>query len=166
MGIVAQHLDVMTVTVTSPDGNIRARLHHRTRVDVEFRPDTYREYRDAALAQQLTVVAGELTEGCRRARHRILSEVAQLDAAEADPRLAAYHSERDRIQMYGMSPDGAILLACTGLRDWGVVVRDGTVRSATELDFTTQLRAAVFELWRQYRVSLHELRQRIAGGAT
>lgn len=164
---ITDYLDTMVVTVTSPDGNIRARVHDYTEVDVEIRPGSFGKYDEDGLAAQLTrlglttwvayhrgrTAAYQKTEGLTDA------ELAEAERPSEDPQRRAYEKELNAIEGLGVSPGRTITIRTKGMMSWKVEVLPGTIAKG-ERAFLAEIHGAIVDLLADRRHQIIALKSR------
>ncbi|MGH8882453.1 MAG: hypothetical protein ACRD0P_34760 [Stackebrandtia sp.] len=146
MGIVADHLDSLTVRVTSPDNQITAQLANRTQVAFEFRPDCYRGYAETGLERQLAKTCRLLWVGYTRGYATVMESVGltfKTKPSQAKtPAERRFLTERTQLIAIGATTRRLVRLRTVGLIDWEVRIVDGTVARLTEAEFLAELHEA------------------------
>ncbi|HZE39597.1 MAG TPA: hypothetical protein VE172_12375 [Stackebrandtia sp.] len=121
--------------VSSPDGNIKARLKSGDVADFEFRPGTYERYTDVELASQLEGISRLIAVARRRARRRALRESLELDfepePATPDSPASRRVFERQDAEVVVVETS-SVRVRVRGTRTWQVKIRPGTTRNMTE----------------------------------
>src|SRR5689334_23463224 len=141
----------MVVTVTSPDGNVSARVTNSLAVDIAFRPGTYERYDEPRLSHQLARlgVAGFVglqrgrSEAYRRSRDLSADELADAERPSTDPRRQSYEEELRQLRAEGVSGSGAVRIRTVGMTHWEVALRPGSLRRLDERAFVAELDAAL-----------------------
>src|SRR5689334_7856895 len=111
MVVIGDLLRTMTVTATSPDGNVHARVYDYTTVQVGFSPRTFEEYDEPGLANQLgrlgltTFVAWSRTrmECYRQSLGLTMREAEQAQHVVDDPQRTRYEAALTAIEGDGVS---------------------------------------------------------------
>jgi hypothetical protein len=151
---IGEYFDKMTVTVTSPDQRIQARISNYHDVEITFAPGAFERYDEEHLSHQL----GRLGITTWVAYHRARSEAYRLSqglssdelaAAERptdDPHRRRYEEELNAIEGEGVSPGGAVRIRTFGLMQWNVDVQPGSLQRLGEAAFLGELHSAMTSL--------------------
>ena len=155
-------LDAMTVTVTSPDGNITARLSRRDRVTVAFRAGSYAEYDAADLARQLgrllrLLEVGRL-RGWRAARSQTGIEAVDHGGTHWDPRRRRYRAAIAELVSEGVSVTELITITAPGFHDFEVHIDQSAFDGVGESEFLAEFAEAVDDLISDRRAQLRRLK--------
>lgn len=146
--------DVAAVSMASPDQNIQVRFSNGSDgsdVEIWFRPNTYRRYREDDLAHQLARLGSTTWVAYFRARaesHRRSQGLGVDEAADAErsllemPNRREYKEALNAIEAEGVSPSGVVRIRTKGLLEWSVEIEPGTVRAFSEERLLTELRSA------------------------
>lgn len=139
MGIVAEKIDAMVVKAPSPDHQILATLHNRSKLSLKFRsPETYESYDEEGLEYQLGRLAGVLWARWQRAYTEVLeSENMQVmtRSIATDEATREYLDGMFLVDVIGKSKDERIRAKTRGLREWKVRIEPGTVQQLDETEF-------------------------------
>lgn len=162
MGVLADLLDALVVTVSSPDGQITAVLRNRRELDVSFVDGGYRKYTERSLEHQLSRLLvslwNEHRRGCDAALAEALGHPVEKPRESWDTNERRFKAERVETVAEGMSRQKCIFMRTTALMSWDVVVRDGTLIKLDEAEFTADLLSAYRVLYPNYHAKLAELR--------
>src|SRR5262245_25424970 len=123
MSDLGDELVSLTVTATSPDGQIKAVWGDQGRnVAIEFRLASYRRYSEAALAHELSHLAMRVTARYVRAQTKLIDEaipdVLHDDAIEYGSEDREYRRRLRTIKTGAKSPDGRIVMVSHSLVRW------------------------------------------------
>jgi hypothetical protein len=155
-------LDRMVITVTSPDGNIRATINNAVHVDVEFLPGAFPRYDEYRLGQQLARLGVNTFIGFKRGRTEAYRRSYGLSAEEAeragqpstDPRRLRYEEELDRLRGEGRSTGGVIHVSTIGMLRWAVEIRPGSIHRLGEERFLAEIHSALDSLLTDRQVKI------------
>lgn len=146
------------ITVTSPDGNIRAQVvADFSRLSIAFRPGSYGDYSAQRLAGQLSRL-GELARTAmlktRAAAYRKATDTDD-DAMEHgrphwDSRRREYEAEMNALDVRSFSQRRLLRIRCEGLDRWKVEVKDEALR-LDEKDFAAEFAGAFRHLMADHR---------------
>jgi hypothetical protein len=147
-------LDRMVITVTSPDGNIRATINNAVHVDVEFLPGAFPRYDERRLGQQLARLGVNTFIGFKRGRAEAYRRSYAMSAEEAeragrpsaDPRRARYEEQLDQLRGEGRSAGGVIHVTTVGMLRWSVEIRPGSIHRLGEERFLAEIHSALDSL--------------------
>lgn len=151
MGFYAEAMEQMRVRATSPDGNITGTMDGLSGGEISFAEGTYRHYTERSLEHQLSVLAKLLMVGRRRAQREALEAATGMTASAEDPTKAEPLRRRflerwAELNSAGMSPSACFYLSATGMRDYHVVIKDGTLRRLSEPELVDEIRGAITAL--------------------
>lgn len=152
----------LTVTATSPDGQISARFGEQGKaVELAFRPGAYRRYSDTSLAHELARLAMRVMARYVRAQQKLIDDavpdVLHDDGIEYGYEDREYRRHMTTIKAAAESPDGRIAVVSHSLARWDVRIADGTVRGMTEEAFKAGLLRAVQDVLAQHQREVLEL---------
>lgn len=163
MGMFSALLNGITISVTSPDGNVECELGDGRDVVMGFAAGSYRRYTETELARQLAGVLTSLWAGHRHAHLAILEESSGCevrgDGSRIDPKNRAFTEARRTARAKGRSTSGRISVSTTGLTAWQVNIQPGTVREMDEDTFLNDLWSACLAVIADHRRRLTELRR-------
>lgn len=167
MGVLADRLDRMRVSVTAPGRGFRAELTGRSEVRLSFARGYYRACTESELERQLTAVARLLYAERTRQYHAAL-RIAFRSPSIGDrparvPRDLAYREARDQLVAEGRSPTGRVAVAVVGMREWRVAIAPRTIRDLDEGAFAEEVRAAASELIRDQFCKIIVLKTTLLG---
>ncbi|HZE41106.1 MAG TPA: hypothetical protein VE172_20090 [Stackebrandtia sp.] len=157
----------MNVRVTSPDGNITGTMIGPSGGTLAFREGSYPRYSERSLEKQLAALAKLLVVGRRRAQREAIQAAtgfagkAENPSDVDNPQRRKYLEKWHRLKVEGMSPSESVYMSATGMLDWSVVIKDGTLRKLDENSLLHQVRGAVIQLLEAQRDKEDELFQQI-----
>ena len=155
VGELAGRLDRLTVSVSSPDRRIQARVRDRgARIDVEFARQAFHDYDERALGLQLGQLYRLATDAFRREYARTV-DAALDDPVEGDNR--DYQERMARATAMGVSRDGEVTLATRGLVEWSATVAPGVIRRLTTEQFVAALDVALAGLLTDFQQRVLEI---------
>lgn len=162
MSIIADRLDNMDITVSSPDGNIDGRYRRRGELTLEFRGNAYERYRQHTLEHQLARLATLLWTGYQREYDTAVSEVVGHPVKDErhlwDANRRRYREAQRETAASGMSAGGRVYVENTGMLTWHVVIRDGTLGELAAAEFASECVSAFGALMNDYRSKMAALR--------
>ncbi|ADD41850.1 hypothetical protein [Stackebrandtia nassauensis] len=143
---LSDELAKLVVEVTSPDGNIKAKLVAGEQLTVAFRPGTYARYDERGLEHQLSRLAMLAWTGYRRGFFEAKGRAEDISAKDAekehlnhwDANTRRYNEEMAQIVARGKSSGNVIRAQAKGLAFWKVEIRDGTLASMDEATFCAE----------------------------
>lgn len=158
------HMEAMSVNVTSPDGSVHGNYTTRFGTKVSFGRRGSAGHSDASLAEQVTAVLGGVAKGFGRA-FRIVEERTGTAAPVTDDRPPSkrrrgYGEALADVDVRTTSPRGCVRARFSGTDGMAVRVRPGTV-GRMDLDdrqLLAEINAAVTEasdLFGEERARLH-----------
>ena len=170
MGDLGDDLVSLTVTATSPDGQIRATLGNQgEKVDIAFQPHAYARYSDSALARELAHLAMRVTASYVRAQTKLIDDaipdVLHDDGIEFGPEQREYRQRLMAIKAGARSKDKRIAVASHSLVRWVVHIADGTVRTVPEETFKASLISAVRAVLTQHQREVLKLKDEHDAGS-
>ena len=144
----------MVITVTSPDGNIRARINNAVQVDVEFLPGSFPDTTSPGSPSNSPASASTRSSASNAAGRTAYRRSYAMTAEEAeragrpstDPRRVRYEEQLDRLRGEGRSTDGVIHVTTVGMLRWSVDIRPGAIRRLGEERFLTEFHSALDSL--------------------
>lgn len=150
---ISEYLDKMVITVTSSDGNIRARVSDYTKVEITMRPGSLQKYTEERLGAELSRLGLTTWVAYHRGRSKAYQmskdlseeELAAAERPSEDPRMRRYEAELNAVEGVGVSPRRTVRIRTKGLMEWKVDVKPGAI-AAGEQAFLTELNAAVAAL--------------------
>ncbi|HEY8471528.1 MAG TPA: hypothetical protein VIL37_02705 [Natronosporangium sp.] len=167
MGEVAERLADLTVTVSSPDGNIEAEVYGGRVRWLEFRPGAYQRYDESELAHQLERLATLAFVNHDRGVQKIMEDVGlhrPRGPAEArDEAHRRYLADLPNIHATGVGPRQLVRFEATGLLNWRCDIVQGTLRQLSEQQFIAEVIDAAQALLQQHRYETGLLRNEIFG---
>lgn len=155
MGVVAEKLAGLTVSESSPDGNIAVRTKAGQLQEISFRPGTYEHYTEAGLAHQLARTATLLYLGHERGVQRIMEDAGLHRAA--DPSQARDETQRRYLEQLrvlsvaGAGPRECVTFEIAGMARWQCRIAGGTLQRLPEREFVAEVAAAAGDLLRKNR---------------
>lgn len=162
MGIMADRLDSLVITATSPDERFQAVYSEKDGLELRFRDGAYRHYTERGLERQLGQVANRLWTGYERGYYAALSdalgEPAERPRTFADAGQRRFTAERDETLIEGMSTGGYVYVCHTGCRNWCVVIRDGALAALDETGFSAEADSARHRMDRDCDIKTARLR--------
>lgn len=167
MGVYADMMSRLVLTVKSPDGAVTATLSDRDRLAVEFRPGAYDFYAEEPplLERQIAGFAQLVWTGRRRASLAALSTVLGREITGREQpdsiRRRAFVEARDSLDLVGHSAQGHITLRTKGWLRWRVDIADRTLDRLTEESFSDELASAVRALLADYTARSSLLRDEV-----
>lgn len=165
MGHLADRLDSMLVTATTPDGTTFIELRGRTDVRISFAPGYYRHATESRLAGKLQAAARLLWVARTKEYFRAYAEATGRDASgehiDTD-NAQAFKDARMEIVARGESDDGVVTVVAAALWDWTISIAPGTVRAVDEQEFCRLAgQAGTRQIEDQYR-QLRDVRRQLA----
>jgi hypothetical protein len=155
MGEVAERLARLTVTGTSPDGNISARTLAGELVELVLRPGAYERYTEPGLAHQLARTATLLYIGHEREAQRVVRDAGlhrPTDPAQAhDEAQRRFLRALQTLSATGSGPHESVTFEINGMAHWRCQIEPGILQWLPERDFLTEVSVAAAELLRQSR---------------
>ncbi|MFD0558394.1 hypothetical protein FB566_3696 [Stackebrandtia endophytica] len=152
----------LTVTVTSPDAQIRATRQNITDTVIRFRPNAFDTYRTADLEHQFSVTLNLLWQGWRDGCRQIITaaggEPHRDDHQHWDANRRRYRQAVDALEIIGRSPGQRVRIHAVGMRDFTVRIKPGSLPEFTEATFTTELLGAIQSLTREHQDASLELK--------
>jgi hypothetical protein len=162
VGEVADRLESLTVTVSSPDGNIEAQVIGGQPRSLTFRADAYQQYTEPTLAHQLARIATLLFVGRDREVRQIIEDAGlhrvRQPSEAADEAQRRYLEEIRQIHAIGMGPRELVRFEATGMLDWRCDIADGTLRYLSEPEFIGEVMGAAQALLQHHRYETALLR--------
>jgi hypothetical protein len=154
VGNVADHLDSLTVRVTSPDNRIMARLANRTQVTFEFRPGAYDEFDERTLEYQLGKLCRLMwvgyTRGYSRAMEKLGLNFRMNPKYAKTPQERRFLTERTQVVAIGATEKRLVRIKTVGLIEWEFRITDGTIKKVAEPEFLLDLHTAGRTLMRDF----------------
>lgn len=143
MGILAERLDAMTISISTQDGLIEGVYRpHGDGARIRFRGNGYHHYNERGLEHQLSgLVSTWWTEYERRYDDALAEALGRpVEKKEHwDVTQRRYLAEQAETVFSGMSAHEYIYFQNTGLRDWMVVIRDGALAALDEFEFAAEV---------------------------
>ena len=164
---VGERLKAMQVSVTSPDNKIRGILHGQSDISMEFRPDSYRQYRERDLEHQCAQLATLVWTGYRRGYEKVIRDAGMTPILEPndqwDKTKKRYHEIRRQIEGKGTSLGGHVRVKTQALLRWQIRIADGTLETLDEKEFTREILSAVAVAIKDYRFAASAMRKKYFG---
>lgn len=163
MGIMADRLNSMVVKTSSPDGEIAGEYRPKGDTTVRFLGDSFRRYQERELESQLAELAKRWWHGYERGYDLALAEANGGAVERVDPgdgRQVRLQKEKAETVYEGMSAGGRVYFHCIGLREFRVVIRDGTLSQCDESGFAGEVVTGYLALLRDYRSKFKRLRDK------
>lgn len=163
MDTVAQRIDKMNVTVTSPDGNIRATLVNRNRIGLEFRSGAYEAYAKPSIEHQLERLALLLWSGYRKGYNAILND-GRSDRPERrtvvprDEAQRRFYQAVSEIHVRAKSPSQVVRMQTIGMQRWKVRLSDDAL-TLPELRFGQEVLQAGGDVLNRFRGRIAQLKE-------
>ena len=142
-----EQMNELTVTVTSPDNQIKARLVAGKDLTLAFRPHTYARYREAQLAEQLAQVGKLIWVGHRRGYVKAFNISRGRAEGETlrphwDAKYRRYDQAISELVAYGESPSRCVRVKSKGMVSWKVKIADGAIAAFDEEAFIGEVVSA------------------------
>lgn len=156
-------LVALTVTATSPDGQITATFGGQgANIGFTFQPGVYKGYSETSLAHELSRLAMRVTATYVRAQTKLIDEeipdVLHDDGIEYGLEDREYRRRVTAIKAGAKSPDGQISVASKSLARWKVRIAEGAVRRTSEETFKAGLLSAIREVIAQHQFETLKLK--------
>jgi hypothetical protein len=155
MGEVAERLVALSITVSSPDGNLEASVQGREPGSLSFRPGAYERYTEAELAHQLARTATLLfvrhDQGVQKVMTYSGLHRPRRPAEAVDEAGRRYLEKLPTIHASGTGPQQLVRFETTGLMDWRCEIAEGTLRYLAKPEFIGEAMAAVRQLLREHQ---------------
>jgi len=162
MASIAERAASMTISVVSPDNQIRGVLKGGfTNPQLQFRPGCYPYYDERTLEHQLASLAKLMYTGYQRGYNQIIDEAG--GTRTVDPRMAGsiadigYLTELRQLTVQGASRDNIVRVRSLALMDWKVRIADGTVQAVEEerfLQYALEAARTVVQEFQYERIAL------------
>lgn len=169
MGEVADQLEDLSVTVSSPDGNIEAQVTGGQARSLRFREGAYQRYTEAELAHQLARTATLLFVGHDRGVQKIVEDAGlhrpRGPEQAIDETHRRYLAELPNIYATGLGPREMVRFEATGLVQWRCDIAQGTIRYLSEPEFIAEVIGAAQALLRDHRYETGLLRNEHYGSS-
>jgi hypothetical protein len=169
VGEVADQLEDLSVTVSSPDGNIEARVTGGQARSLGFREGAYQRYSESELAHQLARTATLLFVGHDRGVQKIMEDAGlhrpRGPAQAIDDAQRRYLAELPNIYATGLGPRELVRFEATGLVQWRCDIAEGAIRYLSEHEFIAEVIGAAQDLLRDHRYETALLRNEHFGSA-
>jgi hypothetical protein len=153
MGELAGRLQRIAIEATSPDRLIRARVHGRLDLDLEFATRAYGSYPDAELARQLGQLATLTWTQYRREYLQVENTFLDWSAQEKDARDRLFEERVEQLTVEVSSPGGRLNVRSRALVRWDFTLAPGVQRRLTEQRFVAEVLAVAGGTIRAYRAA-------------
>lgn len=167
MGQMADRLAALVVTAFSPDGQIEGSYGAAAGANIRFNGNSYRHYTERGLGHQLSRMAVLVWIAHQRGHDATVAEVTGQPVSRRqetwDARRRRYREEQAETESEGMSTGGLVYFRNTGMRDWHIVIRDGTLSKLDEPEFVKEFLSGYAALSLDYRQKMTELRTKHYG---
>ena len=167
MGQVADRLAAMTITVSSPDGGVEARIRHRDPRSVTFAPGRYQQYEYDELERQLAALARRCFVGYQRGVSTIMAatsvDVVLEPERARNPAQAAYLREVAKLRVYGPRRDRALVFGVEGTAHWRCRLAPGVLDRLSQVEFEAACLTAGREFLRFFEFEKLVLRNKHLG---
>lgn len=161
--IMAAHNDV----VTSPDGQIKARVRDGMVTGLEFKPDTFHRYTDTALAEQMEYFSKLIAVNRRRARRNALKQALGTDEdprpRKPDSPAAREVADRQNEVLNFVVRTENFKVHITDAHTWRIRLKPGTTQNLTEEQFVREAAEMAKLCIAQLRTRMHNLRHEVMG---
>jgi hypothetical protein len=163
--MIGELLQAMTVTATSPDQKIHARVFDYTRIQVGFQPWAFDRYDEAEMGFQLgrlgitawVAWSRERTELYRRSLGLTVAEAEQAQTMVYDRR-RVYETVLNAIAGEGVSAGEVLRIRTVGMMQWQVDVEPGGLRRYGEHGFVGEIHSAFEALIRDRELKIITLK--------
>ncbi|GAA4951425.1 YbaB/EbfC family nucleoid-associated protein [Actinoplanes utahensis] len=140
----------MTVTGTSPDGQIRATVSGDMRLELRLRPGAYDQADERGLSRQLAGLGATTWVAWERERREIYRRYQGLSTEEAeadrrtprDSRYRLFEEGLRRLECQALSPSEVLHVRTVGMTEWHVDIEPGTLRRLREPEFVQEVVSA------------------------
>lgn len=144
MASILESFQNLTITATSPDGNIRGKLAAGRRFSFALRPGAFERYRRGSAefqaGQLISTLSAAVATGSRQILERNGVEV--VDPAKLwDPRRRRLHAALSTVPVSAVSPSGAVRIEAVG-DQITVTIGEAAWERMSEQTFTADLTAA------------------------
>jgi hypothetical protein len=168
MGVLADRLDDLHVTVSTPDETCFGELRGRTGVRVWFAPGYY-QYSDAGRLQQKLAQVGRLLYVAHMKEYwDAMSEAWGRPMSEAPAEESRFNALAREIESEGVSDDGIVNVRAIGMYQWAVTLPANVTSKVSEEEFSRAAQQAgervlVDHLAKMKQVKFHLYQERHAG---
>ena len=167
MGRVADGLNTVTVTVTSPDGFVKAQVKAKQPKHLLFRPGSFDAYERIGLEHQLGRLAGLCFVGYQRAVREITDTAGlrvPLDPKHArTPEQRGYLEELATLTVIGPKKDRPIVFGINGPTAWRCRIAPNILQEYPEPEFVTACLTAAEEFMTRFEFEKMVLRNKHFG---
>lgn len=169
MAFIADDLNAIDVTVTSPDGRIEGRAETLRYISMRFLYDSYESYyRDRGpelLAHQLARGATLLSAAYQKARREVMAahrfERYSAVRPPDSPRHREYLERGAKLTARGGSPDEKVKVTTVALTEFDVTIASRVLHDHDEQAFMRLAHAAMDDMRRDYERAHTELRREL-----
>ncbi|MGH8877617.1 MAG: hypothetical protein ACRD0P_09785 [Stackebrandtia sp.] len=167
MGLMAERLDALVASASSPDGRIEGSYGSAAGASIRFLGSSYRHYTERGLEHQLSRLAILIWTAYQRGYDTTVAEVSGHPVSRStetwDANRRRFREEQAATVAEGMSDGGLVYFQNTGMLDWHIIIRDGTLSKLDENEFVDELLSGYAALSRDYRRKMTELRTKHYG---
>lgn len=156
---LAERLDGIRVRVRAPGTEIDAELRNRTGITVSFGESVYDFIDESALERALAGLARLLWAGWQR-QYRAAIDETNLNIEVDDLRDSNFFADRAKVEAIGKSNDARITITATGMENFTVHIKPGTVREISEDQFAENASEAAAKLIQDFQVKVDDLKKR------
>lgn len=154
-------MERLDLVVTSPDKNIRSRLHRDT-FDIAFKETRYPKYTENTMSHQLEGLLQLTWAGYRKAdlmaKSRTLGEAAADESRNPSSMEGReLFRKRRELPLNATSEQRHLKVSCVGWRSWKITVGSGTISKLSEGEFCAEVRSLVTALMHDYHRKLKPL---------
>ncbi|HWS34085.1 MAG TPA: hypothetical protein VN408_15240 [Actinoplanes sp.] len=169
MSAIANELNAIVVTATSPDRRIEGRVESMQYITLRFRHDSYEQHyrhRDVeTLAHQLARGATLMATTYQKARREVMAAHGFERYSTRRPPFSSRHREYlergARLTAYGSSSEQEVRIMAIGLLDFDVRIAPGVLDRCGERDFLRLADSAAKDLQAEHRRVHAELRHEL-----
>jgi hypothetical protein len=164
--MIGDLLKTMTVTATSPDGNIHATVFDYKRIRAGFLPSTFDRYDEPELGHQLARLgitawiawSRERMELYRRSLGLTAQEAEQAQSVVYDSHRKQYEAALNAIEAEGASDGRVLHIRTVGMLQWHVAIEHGALRHYGEHGFLGEIHSAFEALMRDRELKIITLK--------
>lgn len=146
MTTLSDKIDNMTIRVTSPDGNIMAKLHNLYSVRISFRPGSYPSYDADGLTSQLAALLTTVWETRRTTVRDLFADDGGLEPLREphwDANRRRFREGLRNLRLRGASIGGLVKVRSTGMASFECRIKPGSLDSLTENQFVAEFNTAL-----------------------
>jgi hypothetical protein len=167
MGVYADKLAQLQVTVTSPDKSVTLRYADH-RIGIEFADSAIAHHTESTLGRQISAAArGALAgyqRGLRVAADEVLTEDREaLADIKPSPLMQRYAEQRGDIAAIGRSSKDYVKVRRTSKEGIDLRIRPGALQQLSEQDLASEVCSALAAAMRDNTRQLQQLRREIFG---